>query len=116
MPTYEYRCEKCGEQFDVFQSFKARPLRRHEACGGPVMKVFHPRGVTFKGSGFYANDSRPKNGSDSGSNGESSEPSSSSAKSKAEKKSDSKTSESKNSESKSSEHKASDSKLDARSS
>ena len=52
MPTYEYRCEKCGEQFEVFQSFSDRALRRHPDCGGPVEKVLHPRGIVFKGSGF----------------------------------------------------------------
>lgn len=60
MPTYEYRCEKCGEQFEVVQSFKDRPLRRHKVCGGDLEKVFHPRGVVFKGSGFYVTDSRPQ--------------------------------------------------------
>ncbi|HUO45847.1 MAG TPA: FmdB family zinc ribbon protein [Acidimicrobiia bacterium] len=60
MPTYEYRCDKCGEQFEVVQSFKDRPLRRHRQCGGGLAKVFHSRGVVFKGSGFYSTDSRPK--------------------------------------------------------
>ncbi|MGQ0850156.1 MAG: FmdB family zinc ribbon protein [Actinomycetota bacterium] len=60
MPTYEYRCEKCGNNFEVFQSFTARPLRQHQECGGRVEKVFHPRGVVFKGSGFYVTDSRKK--------------------------------------------------------
>ncbi len=63
VPTYEYRCEKCGESFELFQSFSDRPLRKHAGCGGPVEKVFHPRGITFKGSGFYVTDSRSKNGS-----------------------------------------------------
>src|SRR6476661_7758331 len=26
MPTYEYSCEKCDHQFDVFQSIKDKPL------------------------------------------------------------------------------------------
>lgn len=60
MPTYEYRCEKCGEQFEVFQSFSDRALRRHPDCGGPLEKVLHPRGIVFKGSGFYVTDSRAK--------------------------------------------------------
>lgn len=119
MPTYEYRCDKCGEQFELFQSFQARPLRRHAACGGSVQKIFHPRGVTFKGSGFYATDSRT-NGSDSGSNGDSSEGSSSSEKSKSKgsesKSSDSKGAASKSPASKSSDQKASDTKLESRSS
>jgi putative FmdB family regulatory protein len=58
VPTYEYVCKQCGEQFEVFQSFKARPLKKHDVCGGPVNKVFHASGVVFKGPGFYATDSR----------------------------------------------------------
>lgn len=58
MPTYEYLCKKCGEQFEVFQSFSAKPLKKHDACGGEVQKVFHARGVVFKGSGFYVTDSK----------------------------------------------------------
>ena len=65
MPTYEYRCEKCGEQFEIFQSFSDRALRRHPECGGPVEKVLHPRGIVFKGSGFYVTDSRVKSSSSS---------------------------------------------------
>ena len=65
MPTYEYRCEKCGEQFEVFQSFSDRALRRHPDCGGPLEKVLHPRGIVFKGSGFYVTDSRAKSSSSS---------------------------------------------------
>ena len=84
MPTYEYRCDKCGDNFEVFQSFTDKPLRRHAQCGGKVEKVFHPRGVVFKGSGFYVTDSRAKakaaseNGSsNTSSNGSSTESSSS---------------------------------------
>ena len=76
MPTYEYRCEKCGERFEVFQSFSDRALRRHPDCGGPVEKVLHPSGIVFKGSGFYVTDSRAKSSSGSesgGSNGSSTE-------------------------------------------
>ena len=83
MPTYEYRCEKCGEQFEVFQSFSDRVLRRHPDCGGPLEKVLHPRGIVFKGSGFYVTDSRAKSSSstDSGGSNGSSEKSSSSTQS-----------------------------------
>ncbi|HJQ95247.1 MAG TPA: zinc ribbon domain-containing protein [Acidimicrobiia bacterium] len=66
------------------QSFTDKPLRRHAQCGGKVEKVFHPRGVVFKGSGFYVTDSRAKakasseNGSsNTSSNGSSTEGSSS---------------------------------------
>ncbi len=58
MPTYEYRCAKCGRHFDVYQSFSEDPLTKHEACGGKLNKVLSPAGIVLKGSGFYKNDSR----------------------------------------------------------
>jgi len=58
MPTYEYNCKRCGEMIEVFQSFSEKPLRSHPDCGGDLQKVFHARGVVFKGSGFYSTDSR----------------------------------------------------------
>ena len=58
MPTYEYTCKKCGENIEVFQSFSEKPLKKHTDCGGDLQKVFHARGIVFKGSGFYVTDSR----------------------------------------------------------
>lgn len=58
MPTYEYLCKNCGERFEKFQKFSAKPLKTHDACGGEVQKVFHASGVVFKGPGFYATDNR----------------------------------------------------------
>jgi putative FmdB family regulatory protein len=60
MPTYEYVCKQCGDRFEIFQPFSAKPLKKHEVCGGPLQKVFHPAGIVFKGSGFYSTDSRSK--------------------------------------------------------
>lgn len=60
MPTYEYVCKNCGKRFDLFQPFSAKPLKRHDVCGGDVQRVIHPRGIVFKGSGFYSTDSRSK--------------------------------------------------------
>lgn len=59
MPTYEYLCKNCGETIEVFQSFSDRPLKKHKECGGQLQKVFHARGIVFKGGGFYATDSKP---------------------------------------------------------
>lgn len=58
MPTYAYRCDRCDIEFDVVQSFSDKTLTEHDACGGPVRKLFTPTGVVFKGSGFYITDSR----------------------------------------------------------
>ena len=58
MPTYEYRCTSCGNQIEVFQRIDEEPLRTCERCGRELRKVFHPAGIVFKGSGFYATDSR----------------------------------------------------------
>ena len=58
MPTYEYACQSCGRHVEVFQKFSEDPLTTCEVCGGPLRKVFHPAGILFKGSGFYATDSR----------------------------------------------------------
>jgi putative FmdB family regulatory protein len=58
MPTYEYACRSCGENLEVFQAFSDKPLKKHATCGGDLQKVFHARGIVFKGSGFYATDSK----------------------------------------------------------
>jgi putative FmdB family regulatory protein len=58
MPTYEYRCRACGHGFDIVQSFKDESLTICPACGGELRKVFSAPAISFKGSGFYANDSR----------------------------------------------------------
>jgi len=58
MPTYEYACKKCGEHLEVVQSFRDEPLKECPVCGGELRKVFSPVGISFKGSGFYRNDSR----------------------------------------------------------
>ena len=58
MPTYEYRCDTCAQNFDVVQSFTDDPLTECPTCGSPVRKVFGSVGIVFKGSGFYKTDSR----------------------------------------------------------
>lgn len=69
MPTYEYTCKQCGAGLEVFQSFADKPLRTHDGCGGELRKVFHARGIVFKGSGFYATDVRTSSPSGNGKSG-----------------------------------------------
>jgi putative FmdB family regulatory protein len=66
MPTYEYVCTNCGHHVEVYQRFSEAPLTTCGVCGGPLRKVFHPAGIVFKGSGFYATDSRAKTASKDG--------------------------------------------------
>ncbi len=80
MPTYEYACEKCGDRIEVFQSFTAKPLKKHADCGGSLQKVFHASGVVFKGSGFYVTDSKRSTNSASQSSSSSSTSTSTSSK------------------------------------
>ena len=60
MPTYTYRCDACGHQFEAVQRFTDDPLRECPSCGGAVRRVIQPVGVVFKGSGWYITDSRAK--------------------------------------------------------
>ena len=89
MPTYEYRCKKCGEHLEVVQSFSEEPLKVCPNCKGQLQKVFSPVGLVFKGSGFYKTVNRSgkspsysgteKSGSSSSSSSSSSDSSSSSS-------------------------------------
>ena|SRR5258705_2912088 len=64
MPTYEYRCNSCGEHLEVVQSFSDDPLTKCPNCGKKALrKVFSPVGIVFKGSGFYKTDNRGKGAS-----------------------------------------------------
>jgi putative FmdB family regulatory protein len=67
MPTYEYVCEKCGHQFEKFQSIAAKPLTicPQELCkqsrwgkGHVKRAISGGAGIIFKGSGFYITDYR----------------------------------------------------------
>jgi putative FmdB family regulatory protein len=61
MPTYEYRCEKCGYTFEYLQSISAKPLRRCPECGGVLKRLIGAGvGFIFKGSGFYETDYKRK--------------------------------------------------------
>ena len=60
MPIYEYACTACGERTEARQSFSDPPLEECPHCGGKLRKLYSPVGIVFKGSGFYATDSKKK--------------------------------------------------------
>lgn len=59
MPTYAYRGDQCGHEFEVRQSFSDDAITECVTCGQPVHRVIHPAGIVFKGTGWYLTDSRP---------------------------------------------------------
>lgn len=70
MPTYEYACEKCGKNFEAFQSMRdpafeecPKELCRQKRWGhGKVKRLLGTgAGLIFKGSGFYITDYRSAN-------------------------------------------------------
>jgi putative FmdB family regulatory protein len=59
MPTYEYKCTKCGHTFEAFQSISEKPISRCPECKGTVRRLINGGlGVIFKGSGFYSTDNK----------------------------------------------------------
>jgi len=69
MPTYEYHCLKCNQNFEMFQSMRDQPVREcpKELCRmtkwghGKVKRLLGTgAGLIFKGSGFYITDYRSK--------------------------------------------------------
>lgn len=67
MPTYEYSCTKCGQNFEAFQSMRDTSFREcpKELCRlpkwghGKVKRLLGTgAGVIFKGTGFYVTDYR----------------------------------------------------------
>ncbi|MGH2462811.1 MAG: FmdB family zinc ribbon protein [Candidatus Limnocylindria bacterium] len=66
MPTYDYRCRDCGHTIEIIHSILEDGPEVCERCRGPMQRVLHPTGVIFRGSGFYATDSRKPAGTASG--------------------------------------------------
>ena len=70
MPIYTYRCENCGEQFELRQSFSDAPLTICPKCNQEQLrKVITPAGIVFKGSGWYVTDHKSKSSSSTSSSG-----------------------------------------------
>jgi putative FmdB family regulatory protein len=92
MPTYGYRCSKCGHQFEIIQRITEEPLTACPECQGKLSKMLYPVGISFKGSGFYTTDYKDSGKGSDGSSSNGSTPSKDgSSESKPETKSESKT-------------------------
>jgi len=60
MPTYDYKCEACGHEFETFQSITDSPLKKCPKCSKRKLKRLIGMGAAliFRGSGFYCTDYR----------------------------------------------------------
>jgi putative FmdB family regulatory protein len=60
MPTYDYSCDACEHEFEVFESITAEPQKKCPKCKkNKLRRLFGAGGgLIFKGSGFYQTDYR----------------------------------------------------------
>lgn len=59
MPTYVYRCNDCGHDFEEYQSIIEKPLEVCPSCKGRIERVISGgAGFLLKGTGFYQTDYR----------------------------------------------------------
>ena len=68
MPNYDYKCDKCSHEFEIFQTMSEDPLKECPQCKGPVRRLIGAgAGLIFKGSGFYITDYKNRKKDDSSS-------------------------------------------------
>ncbi|NTW78350.1 MAG: zinc ribbon domain-containing protein [Syntrophaceae bacterium] len=60
MPIYEYKCRKCGKEFEAFQGITDPELESCQFCKGKVDRLVSMTSFSLKGSGWYATDYRGK--------------------------------------------------------
>lgn len=60
MPYYDFKCTKCGHEFEAFKSIDERDEDEEcPECGESARRMlFTAPGVVFHGPGFYCTDSR----------------------------------------------------------
>jgi putative FmdB family regulatory protein len=60
MPTYDYACDSCDHEFEVFEPITAEPQKKCPKCKkSKLRRLFGAgAGLIFKGSGFYQTDYR----------------------------------------------------------
>ncbi len=62
MPTYDYRCNNCDHEFELFQAMSAGVKKKCPECKKMTLERLIGTGAAliFKGSGFYETDYRSK--------------------------------------------------------
>ncbi len=61
MPTYDYKCPKCGTVFEVVHKMSERHVAKCPKCGTKAERQLSGgHGIVFKGTGFYETDYKRK--------------------------------------------------------
>lgn len=60
MPTYDYQCDACGHEYELFQGINDPVVKKCPECGKNKLRRLFGTGaaIVFKGSGFYQTDYR----------------------------------------------------------
>jgi putative FmdB family regulatory protein len=60
MPTYDYVCDGCGHEFELFQMMTDPVKRKCPQCAKPKLRRLIGSGgaIIFRGSGFFETDYR----------------------------------------------------------
>ena len=57
MPIYEYKCDDCGEAFEVFLSINTSPVKKCTHCkSSNIKKLVSNCSFQLKGTGWYVTD------------------------------------------------------------
>jgi putative FmdB family regulatory protein len=56
MPIFDYLCNECEKKIEIIEPMEKPP--KECKCGGDMRKLIGAPRIIFKGSGFYAVDSR----------------------------------------------------------
>jgi predicted nucleic acid-binding Zn ribbon protein len=65
MPKYVYQNINTGEQYEFEQRFSDDAYTHHPETGDPIKRLIFAPAVVFKGSGWYAKDSKSSGSSTS---------------------------------------------------
>jgi putative FmdB family regulatory protein len=56
MPIYEYKCAKCGKEFEKVQRITDEAVLECEFCHGTAKRLISRSSFVLKGSGWYVTD------------------------------------------------------------
>lgn len=63
MPTYKYDCTECVIKVTLEHGINETDQPRAcPGCGSQLVRSYNFSGVSFNGTGFYANDKKNRNG------------------------------------------------------